>query len=264
MIPSIRAELVKLLRRPVLLWTLGAAIAFGVATAVLVLVTASATGTPAGGREATITSLADAGGATQSFAIGISFAGTLVFVVFIALFGIETTRGTFRTLLMKQPRRVRLLAGKMTALLGVSAAALLVTELAVWVTSRAVAPSQGVDTSAWDGPAALGAAAEDYGRALLWVAGYAALGMMVALLIRSLPLALGVGIAWAGPLEHIAGGSVTALSDWFPGLLLEAVATGGTVDVGLDRALLMTAGYLVIALAVGATWFARRDVVGAS
>jgi hypothetical protein len=38
---------------------------------------------------------------------------------------------------------------------------------------------------------------------LFWITGYALLGMTVAVLVRSVPLALGIGIAWAGPVEHI-------------------------------------------------------------
>ena len=41
------------------------------------------------------------------------------------------------------------------------------------------------------------------GAVLLWVTGYAVLATMVAVLLRSVPLALGVGIAWAGPFEHL-------------------------------------------------------------
>lgn len=45
----------------------------------------------------------------------------------------------------------------------------------------------------------------DYATVLARLAGYSALGMAVAVLLRSVPLALAVGIAWAGPVEHLIG-----------------------------------------------------------
>lgn len=69
------------------------------------------------GRGATVASLGQAGGATEAFSIGVSGAGILVLVLFIANVAGEFSQGTFRTLLMRQPRRVGLLAGKMAALL---------------------------------------------------------------------------------------------------------------------------------------------------
>ncbi|MDQ3574092.1 MAG: hypothetical protein M3404_04110 [Actinomycetota bacterium] len=38
---------------------------------------------------------------------------------------------------------------------------------------------------------------------MFWVTGYAALATAVGVLVRSVPVALAVGIAWAGPFEHL-------------------------------------------------------------
>jgi hypothetical protein len=59
--------------------------------------------------------------------------------------------------------------------------------------------------------------------------------------VRSIAIAVAVGVAWAGPLEHITAESSQAADRWFPGLQLEALAAGGTTDVSLERALLLTA-----------------------
>jgi ABC-2 type transport system permease protein len=87
-------------------------------------------------------------------------------------------------------------------------------------------------------------------------------GMTLALLLRSVAIAVAVGVAWAGPLEHITAESWQAADRWFPGLQLEALAAGGTTDVSLERALLLTAIYATLAVAAGLLTLNRRDITG--
>jgi ABC-type transport system involved in multi-copper enzyme maturation permease subunit len=260
MIATIRAELVKLLRRRVLVTTAVTTAVFSVASAAIVLISADAGVRRVSGRGVTVESLSKAGGGTNVFTTAVSFAGVFVFVVFIGLFAMEFSRGTFRTMLMYQPRRIRLLAGKLTALLAFSAAVLAAAELITWVAARIVAPTQDVATGSWVSADALGQAISDYGSVLFWVSGYALLGTAIAVVVRSVPLSLAIGIAWAGPFEHIVQDAWGAATRFFPGLLLEAFVAGGTSDVSAERALVTVAVYLAIAAAIAGTTFARRDV----
>ncbi len=256
-----RAELVKLLRRRVLLWTAFVVLLFGAgATAVVLAAAGPAAEAPPGGRAPPVESLSAAGGGTEAFRLAIAFAGTFVFVLFVGMVAAEFSRGTFRTMLLREPRRLRLLGGKLLALLTYAAGALAATEAVAWTTARLRAPSAGVDTTAWTSLDALGAAAADYGAVLLWVTGYAVFGTTLAVLLRSVPVALGVGIAWAGPVEHITMDAWEPAGRVFPGLLLEAFAAGGTPAVSAGRALATVAAYAVVAAAVAGTVFARRDV----
>jgi hypothetical protein len=84
--------------------------------------------------------------------------------------------------------------------------------------------------------------------------------MTVAVLVRSVPIALAVGIAWAGPFEHLLQDAWSPADRLFPGLLLEDFVAGGTSEVSASRALLTVAAYVVIAAAIAATTFARRDL----
>lgn len=260
MIATIRAELVKLLRRRVLVTTAVTTAVFSVASAAIVLISADAGVRRVSGRGVTVESLSNAGGGTNVFTTAVSFAGVFVFVVFIGLFAMEFSRGTFRTMLMYQPRRIRLLAGKLTALLAFSAAVLAAAELITWVAARILAPTQDVATGSWVSADALGQAISDYGSVLFWVSGYALLGTAIAVVVRSVPLSLAIGIAWAGPFEHIVQDAWGAATRFFPGLLLEAFVAGGTSDVSAERALVTVAVYLAIAAAIAGTTFARRDV----
>jgi ABC-2 type transport system permease protein len=259
MIRSFKAELVKLRRRRVAVVAIAGALAFAVIASTAVLLSATQTEAP-GDRGTTIASLSEAGGATEAFALGISFTGLVVLVLFIANFAGEFSQGTIRTLLMRQPRRLGLLAGKMAALLTFVAAVLLLAEVFTVAASAAIAPSQDVATGSWFGMDALGQAAGDYGTALLGVASWALLGMAIAVFVRSIPVALGIGIVWAGPFEHIIQDSWTSADRWFPGLLLESLAVGGTDEVAFGRAVALVAVYVAIAASAAAVVFVRRDV----
>jgi hypothetical protein len=84
--------------------------------------------------------------------------------------------------------------------------------------------------------------------------------MALGILLRSTPLALGIGVAWAGPLEHLTEDGWSGAGSWFPGLLLETLAGGGTADVSQSRALVLVAVYSAAAATLAALVFRRRDV----
>src|SRR4029453_5306241 len=183
MIAALRSELVKLRRRRVLIVTAVTTLIFSIGSAAIVLASASRTANPSG-RGLTFASLAEAGGGTEVFTTAVSFAGTFLFVVFVGAVGVEFSGGTFRTMLLFEPRRLRLLAGKMAGLLVFSAVVLAGAEALTWVAAKVLAPSQDVSTGEWVSAAALGDAVSDYASVLFWITGYALLGMMVAVLIR--------------------------------------------------------------------------------
>jgi hypothetical protein len=260
MIHAYRAELVKLLRRRVLVVTAIASAIVAVGGAAIELASAKPAADAGFGRGLSLERLATAGGGTLVFRGAASFAGTFLFVVFVGLVAAEFSRGSMRTMLLREPRRVRLLAGKLAALLTFAGVALAGTEVVTWVAARVLAPGQHVATSAWTSWAGAGAALSDFGAVMLWVTGYAVLATCVAVLLRSVPLALAVGIAWAGPFEHLVENAWATARSIFPGLLLEVFVAGGSPEVGAGRALATVAGYALVAAIVASAVFARRDV----
>jgi len=256
----VRAEAFKLTRPRVLA---GAAVAIVIAVAIATSVTfLAARASDPFGRAPTLGSLAEAGGGTDAFSLGVSFLGFFSFVVFIANWTGEFTQGTFRTLLMRQPNRVAVLGGKLLALVGLVAAMLLAGLATTWVASIPFAAAKDISTSSWFSIDAVGEAARDYGLALFGITAWALFGMALAVIVRSTPLALGIGIAWAGPFEHLTQRATDVVSGWYPGLLLEAVAVGGTDDAPLSRALPLLLVYMSIAAAAGVWSFTRRDITG--
>lgn len=261
MIASYRASLVTLLRRRVIITTALVATVFAVGGAAIVVAAAEPVARGAGRRGSiTIDALSHAGGGTEVFRLAASFAGTFLFVVFVGMTAAEFSRGTVRTMLLRQPRRVALLAGRLGAILSFAAVTLAATEIATWAAARVLAPAQGISTASWTSSAAVGAAVSDYAAVLVWITGYAVLGTTIAVLLRSVPLALGVGIAWAGPIEHITQNTWPTVTRLFPGLSLEAFVAGGTPDASAGRALTTVAVYTVAAAVIACVDFARRDV----
>ena len=142
MITMFKAELLKLRRRRVAAAVAITALAFAAIASAGVFLSATESGAPGSERGATVASLGQAGGATAAFAIGTSFVGILVLVLFIANVAGEFSQGTFRTLLMRQPRRVGLLAGKMAALLVLAAIVLALALVLTVAASAAIAPAR--------------------------------------------------------------------------------------------------------------------------
>ena len=126
--------------------------------------------------------------------------------------------------------------------------------------SLIVAPGQDVATGEWFSVASLGAGLRDYVTVLGGVTGWAIFGTTLAVIFRSVPLALGVGFAWAGPFENIIVDSWTAGYRWFPGQVLASLIQGGTTELGIGRAVVTALLYTGVAAAASLILVSRRDV----
>lgn len=254
------AELTKLARRRILVLTAAITVVFAVGGAAITLAAAKPVARSGPDRVVTIEQLSRAGGGTQVFRLSVSFIGTFLFVVFVGAMAVEFSRGTMRTMLLRQPRRVALLGGRLLALLTYCGVTLAAAEVLTWIAARILAPSHHIATSAWTSLSALGSAGGDFAAVMAWITGYAVFATMVGVLLRSVPVALAVGIAWAGPFEHIVQNAFPGVVKVFPGLLLEAFAAGGTPEITAGRALATVAVYTVVAATIASVVFWRRDV----
>jgi hypothetical protein len=256
----IHAELIRLLRRRTIVTTVLGAVAFSVVATLALFSSATVSGAPSRRSGTTLTALAAHGGGTEAFAVGASFVGFFVFVVFIALIATEFAGGTFRALLLRDPHRMRLIVGKLAGILVVAAAMVGLAEAFTFAMSLILAPSRDIGTGNWFSLASAGDALRDYVTVLGGVAGWAVFGTTLAVVFRSVPLALGVGFAWAGPFENIVVDSWQAGYRFFPGQVLASLIRSGTVELGMGRAVLTAAVYTAVAACVALTLVARRDV----
>lgn len=256
----IHAELRRLVRRRPLAIAAAGSVLFSLVATLAVFASASGSGAASRRGGATVTSLTGHGGGTEAFAVGASFSGFFVFVTFIALLAGEFSGGTFRSLLLRDPHRLRVIVGKLVGILVVAAGVVAAIEVGTLVASLLLAPSNDIPTGNWFSLRSLGDAGRDYATVFAGVTGWAVLGTTLAVIFRSTPLALGVGFAWAGPFENIVVDSWDAGYRYFPGQVLASLIRGGTTELGIGRALLTAAVYSGVAAAVSLALFARRDV----
>jgi len=117
----------------------------------------------------------------------------------------EYTLGTLRQLIVRQPRRVVLLVGKYLAVVSPLVAAVIVAAVLSGFTSMAMAHVRGVDTSAWSSEPGIHALSQALANVSLAVIGFAMLGMIVGLVLRSSVAAVIVGFAYLREHRGCAG-----------------------------------------------------------
>src|SRR5437588_12476235 len=108
----------------------------------------------------------------------------------------ECSQGTLRNLLVRESGRLRLLAGKMFALLLFVAISLTLTLLISAALIIAVAQSQGISTAAWTSSEGMRAFLSFFGNEVLCIVGIILLGMLIAVLTRSIGTTVGVALAY--------------------------------------------------------------------
>jgi hypothetical protein len=126
--------------------------------------------------------------------------------------------------------------------------------------SLVIAPTRDVSTADWFSLDSFAAGLRDYATVMGGVAGWAIFGATLAVIFRSVPLALGVGFAWAGPIENIAVQSWQTGYSVFPGQVLASLIQGGTAELGTSRAALTAILYSGVAAALSLVLLSRRDV----
>ncbi len=167
--------------------------------------------------------LLGSGGATAAVIFSVAFTSILVLAAFASSTGNEFTRGTLASACTHQPRRLALISGKLVARFTVAAI--------LWRSPSASAqrPRRSSllrrTSTRLDGSVATPSAkpAGDYVRLLGFVAVYALIGTMVAVLVRSTPIALAICLLWFGPIENVIGEGRAWADRWFPGLLLRSM-----------------------------------------
>lgn len=263
MTAALAGEWLRLRRLPTLLVVFGASALVAVLTTIVSIAGATSASSESGSQGPdlpTVAELTSAGGSVAGLASAGQLLGAVALVACAGAVAGDYSHGTWRNLLVRQPGRLRLLAGKCLALLCLVAAAGIVATVAAVATALAVAPGQGIDTAAWTGSSGLAEMLAAAGNAALAMAGYGAVGAALAILLRTPVAAIGGGLAWLIAGEAILSGAIDGAGRWLPGQLLSAVIEGGNDTVAYGSALLTLALYLLVA-AAGCAWlFHRRDV----
>jgi hypothetical protein len=242
----VASEWVKL-RTKGMLAALGGVIAVAVlGTVITVLTVGSSTSTKAsGGGPGGVPGFISFAQITSSHGLAdaLGNAGTLLGVIVMGVVAAsvagEFSTGTLRNLLVREPRRARLLAGK---LLGLASAIVLAVVVAFAIAILAgvlAAASKGLPIHAWASGSGVGAT----GGAVVELVG-----------------AVVVGVVYALPLESILGAISGSVSRWLPGKLLAAIAAGGNSTATLTAGSWTIVVYAAIAIGGTLLLVTRRDV----
>lgn len=200
-------------------------------------------------------------GQARSFIIVVSL------IIVTANLAAEWSQGTWRNLLMREPRRLRLLAGKMLALLLFVLCSMTLTLVASSVLVLVTAGAQGVRTAAWTSSAGLFAWLAFFGNEVLCLIGVCLLGMLIAVLTRGTAIAVGVALAYVLVPEGIIAMVWNEGSRWFPirtfNFLPGSVfptEVGPTPPQGYADALLVAALWMTVFIIGSFVAFRRQDI----
>jgi ABC-type transport system involved in multi-copper enzyme maturation permease subunit len=263
MLAAVRSELTRL-RQPRLLVTwFGLMTLFAVMiNTIMIAFSAGGGSLPPGAPGVAFPSLADLESPSGLMA-GLAAASNMFGVVTLSIWAVVTasdySSGLVRLLVAAEPRRWRLLAGKVVALVILTAAA---TTVAAIVNVFAVMPAAGaagISTAAWgtDLGAVVGGA---WVNLFLALCVWGVLGLVIATLARSAAVAIAIGVGYVLVVESIVKMLKDVPSDWLLGTILNAVASGGTAAVAYGTALAIATGYVTLGLVIAGAVFIRRDV----
>lgn len=261
MINAFRAEWVRLLRARTLL-AMGLPLALFPAL-ITVLTFAAATGDPGAGPgqhlSVTVTELAAPDGYLAGIDPAATVIGVVVMVFFAVSIGADYAHGTLRNLLVRGPRRTRLLTGRLLAMLAFTAGGLLLSVTAAVAAAWLAAPGYDVSTGAWTAVVTESAAS--------WVAlfvaaiGWGVVGAALGTVLRSVAAAVAAGVVWVLPVEASLSAVWDGSRRWLPGAVFDAAAGQGTDALSLSAALVLLVLYTAIAY-IGAAWLlSTRDVL---
>lgn len=198
--------------------------------------------------------------------LGLSAASTILGVVALSFWAVaaasDYSTGLIRLLVQAQPRRGRLLAGKVLALVGWTAAAAGIGTAVVLLVSPLMAGGTGLSTAGWES----GASAVAGQVAAAWVNTFLALvvwgliGLVIAVVTRSSAIAISLGLGYVLVIEGLIRLVAPDAADWLPGATLAALAGGGSPAVDYAAAVALGLGYALLGLVVAGVTFSRRDV----
>jgi hypothetical protein len=144
----------------------------------------------------------------------------------------------------------------LTFLIGAVVAATIVAICAAFV----MAHLRGISTGAWTSGAGMADLGTLLGDLTISACGFAIIGMIAGVLLRSSVIAIAAGLAVLLPLETILTDAIPGMARWLPAQLLEAIAQGGSGTAHFGAALTTVSAYLLGAVMIAVLVFVRQDV----
>jgi len=189
----------------------------------------------------------------------LSMLGIVALVIWATAVTSDYASGLIRLLVQAEPRRGRLLGGKVVALTAFTCVATLVTTMVVLPFAPGIASMAGVSTGAWSADM-VRTVLEGYLQLTLSVLLWGVVGLFVGMVTRSSGLSIAIGIGYLMVFEGLAQMVLDSAGKWLPGSAFAAIASGGSADMTFATAVIVSAAYAVAALVIAAVSFRRRDI----
>lgn len=259
MFRAIKAELIRLKRPSFLIGGIGLMALFG---ALATVISFAGAGTTGAGPAAYFPS-EEALAASDGFVAGLALGSQLLGIVALALWAIAVASdyqtGLIRLLVQAEPSRIRLLVGKVVALVLLTLVGALVATLAALGSAYLIAPALDISTGAWTQGMAT-TILEAFRNLSMSTIVWGIIGLTIATLTRSAGVSIAIGIGWVVVFETMLQGVASGFADKMPGAMLTALAAGGTATIGFGTATLLAAVYTLVGLTIAWVVTHRREI----
>ena len=167
--------------------------------------------------------------------------------------------GMIRLLVQAEPRRWRLIVGKLAALAGITIGAAALATIIGVAASPILAPIFDISTAAWsDG--AVETVATTFLNLALGLFVWTTLGFTIAVATHSTAAAVAGGIGYIMVFENLLGLVSQNVVSWLPGSTIQALVAGGNATQDYRTALALSVGYVLLGAVVSLVMFTRRDI----
>lgn len=273
MIDDIRAEALKLARRPAIWALLAIALGLSLTFTYLIPYAGYAGGTGGPRAERGLAALLPDQLVGNSIGGLPVFLGALMLILGVLAVGSEYAWGTWKTVLTQSPVRTRLYAAKLVTVCLAALAGLLAVAAAGAVTSLVIALAESRPVR-WPGLADL---LTGLGAGWLIAAMWTVLGALLGIVLRGVALPVGLGLVWLLAVQNLLALIAAPLLSWVAelqkalpgpnaGSLVAALGAGTDTPgvqaiVGGSQAAVTVAAYLVVFAIGGGALLRRRDIL---
>ena len=263
MIRIVRSELIRIWRPSFRYGGIGLMAGFGVLISIFIFTSAddsteAVQGGPGRGF-ASAAEISTPGGFLTALGTTSQIAGLVLLSLWAIAAASDYDSGLIRVLVQASPNRVKLLAGKIIALVGFTILATAATTLTIVLAARPLARLEGIDTEPWKADfltELLGGYFNFMIPALVW----GVIGLLIAVWTRSSGIAIAAGIGYLLVVENLIAIVADDITDFLPGGTLAAVADGGTPDLAWGAALALSLLYGAAAAMAALLIFRNRDI----
>lgn len=255
---TVLSEAMRLTRRGFLMS--GIVLVGGLTLLVTVITYLAASDTAEGdGFEMMSSQLEDARGLVASVEGAANLLGIVVLSLAAVAVASDYGTGLIRQLVQAEPRRWRLIVGKLAALAGFTVGAAALGTVVGVAASPVLATMTDISTGAWsDG--LLWTVTSTFLNLAIGLFVWTTIGFTIAVATHSIAAAVAGGIGYIVVFENLLGLVSETLVSWLPGSAITALVAGGNATQDYRTALALSIGYALLGLAVSLAVFQRRDI----